>query len=172
MNQSRKSRPTIMWARTVPAVPGAITLYLQRPSQFWWAGMGKMAGGAVFNGLTDPGFLGSRLGSGNLGKSLRVAFVYMGKAIFDDLAWQHVAYRDGGLAEIHRIAQTDPMALDSGAVAAWEDIDSQVRCGYKLGIPLCCSESRTRYSSHTMMRCMAQLDTQSGHCSPKTRSLI
>jgi hypothetical protein len=55
--------------------------YQARPEQFMWAGLGRLAGGAVLGGLLtpalpDPSFLTDTL-------------VLIGKAIFLDLAWQH-----------------------------------------------------------------------------------
>ena len=49
-------------------------------------------------------------------------FLDMQKQIFDDMAWQHIAYSEGGIAEMRRLAasgQLPPELLD-----AWEDIAS------------------------------------------------
>jgi len=60
-------------------------LYNRKPAQYLWAGLGRMAGGAVVGGLdllvsiptsSDPSFVTSMM-------------VLIGKQIFLDLAWQH-----------------------------------------------------------------------------------
>jgi hypothetical protein len=60
--------------------------YIAAPDRFLWAGLGRMAGGAVLGGLDflvnsepDPDFL-------------TCAMVLIGKQIFLDLAWQHEAF--------------------------------------------------------------------------------
>lgn len=65
------------------------TLFNDRPERFLWAGLGRMAGGAVVGGLdfmtgfplSDP-------------TPISTTMVEVGKAIFDDLAWLHEAYMD------------------------------------------------------------------------------
>jgi hypothetical protein len=56
------------------------------PDKFLWAGLARMAGGAVLSGLlsrpgADPAFLTNMM-------------VLIGKQIFGDLAWQHEAFLD------------------------------------------------------------------------------
>lgn len=62
--------------------------YLARPGQFLWAGLGRLAGGAVVGGLdfairfqSDPSFLTTTM-------------VRIGKNIFLDLVWLHEAFLD------------------------------------------------------------------------------
>jgi hypothetical protein len=57
------------------------------------------------------------------------ALMRMGRDIFDDLAWQHEAYIQGGLVEIQRLAGAGEFAAHDGfsdataCVAAWTMID-------------------------------------------------
>src|SRR4051794_15416684 len=56
-------------------------LYLDQPDLFLWAGLGRMAGGAVVGGIdADPGF------------SEQSILVRIGRDIFFDLAWMHEAF--------------------------------------------------------------------------------
>lgn len=63
--------------------------YNRAPKVLLWAGLGRMAGGAVVSGLDIlsivPGFQDGEIG---------VAMVEVGRAIFDDLAWLHEAILD------------------------------------------------------------------------------
>lgn len=70
-------------------------LFNARPDQFLWAGLGRMAGGAVIGGLdfmtslpfSDP-------------TPITQTMVEVGKAIFEDLAWLHEAFLDDPIAAI------------------------------------------------------------------------
>jgi hypothetical protein len=73
-------------------------LHLQRPDRFLWAGLGRMAGGAVLGGLQTPGLP-------DQSTTTRV-MLRIGKEIFLDLAWLHEAFLDNPaqavrLAELH-----------------------------------------------------------------------
>ncbi len=68
-------------------------LYLERPAEFLWAGLGRMAGGVVVGGLDNERDLSD--------PALQVIMVRIGKDIFHDLAWQHEAY----LAEGEKILE-------------------------------------------------------------------
>jgi hypothetical protein len=58
-------------------------LHLAAPAEFLWAGLGRMAGGAVVGGLDhDPGLIEQSI------------MVRIGRDIFYDLAWLHEAYLD------------------------------------------------------------------------------
>lgn len=48
-------------------------------------------------------------------------FLQMQKDIFDDLAWQHVAYAEGGLTALKNVPSTE---MPARVLAAWTDIDS------------------------------------------------
>jgi hypothetical protein len=62
------------------------TLYLRQPGQFLWAGLGRMAGGAVVGGLDLVVKLGETF--------LTQTMVQIGKSIFHDLARLHEAFSD------------------------------------------------------------------------------
>ncbi len=98
-------------ARIVQVYDYYRTLYLKAPDLFLWAGLGRMAGGAVVGGMD---FL---LGMPAMGESvLTQTMVEIGKAIFDDLTWFHEAYLD------------DPSLLP--ALAATYDSESPAACSY------------------------------------------
>lgn len=100
------------------------------PELFLWAGLGRMAGGAVVGGLdADPGLID------------QVVMVRIGRDIFHDLAWQHEAFQDAPgtiveLAELHDRFNVYPKynslgvpTYERGAPtrsyrAAWEKITS------------------------------------------------
>jgi hypothetical protein len=74
--------------------------YLKQPTVFLWAGLGRMAGGAVVGGLD---FLISTSSEGFLTKTM----VKIGKLIFQDLAWLHEAFIDDPNTAITLAAQRD-----------------------------------------------------------------
>ena len=85
--------------------------YNQLPGQFLWAGLGRMAGGAVVGGLD---FLSGTPGGDPT--PITTAMVQIGKAIFEDLAWLHEAFLDDANGAI--------------ALAAEHDADQPARRGY------------------------------------------
>lgn len=91
--------------------------YLKQPDMFLWAGLGRMAGGAVVSGLDSVASLGE--------SDLTRTMVAIGKAIFNDLAWQHEAFLDDPQAAIALARQQDadsPARRSYGD--AWTDIAS------------------------------------------------
>lgn len=73
------------------------TLFNDLPDRFFWAGLGRMAGGAVVGGLdylTGFPLYGD-------GRPIPISMVEVGKAIFDDLAWLHEAYVDNTVNAIY-----------------------------------------------------------------------
>jgi hypothetical protein len=60
--------------------------YMAKSDKFLWAGLGRMAGGAVLSGLRTPGLPDPSF--------LSNMMVLIGKAIFLDLAWQHELFLD------------------------------------------------------------------------------
>jgi hypothetical protein len=60
--------------------------YLKKPDRFFWAGLGRMAGGAVVGGLRTFIAGGETVFSQTM--------VLVGRQIFEDLAWQHEAVLD------------------------------------------------------------------------------
>ncbi len=83
--------------------------YLQQPDMFLWAGLGRMAGGAVVGGLDT-------IVSTSSESFLTQTLVRVGKIIFEDLAWQHEAFLD------------DPQIAI--ALASQHDIDDPARRSY------------------------------------------
>ena len=90
---------------------------LKRPDQFLWAGLGRMAGGAVIGGL-DLAVNGGET-------FLTKAMMRIGKAVFHDIGWQHEAFLDD-----HQVAIDNAAAQDASSPArrsyadAWRDIAS------------------------------------------------
>jgi putative peptidoglycan binding protein len=79
--------PALGWTHNRPRVRDLYgyyrDLFLIAPNEFLWAGLGRMAGGAVVGGLD--------LGAGSVEQTI---FVRIGRDIFFDLAWLHEAYLD------------------------------------------------------------------------------
>lgn len=104
-------------------------VYQLRPSIFLWAGLGRMAGGAVFGGLDL--FHSMNGGSEDVIRTMRI-MVAIGKAIFLDLAWQHEAYVDDPQRAIDLAAAYD---LDQRSdprysyAAAWTAIRASENAG-------------------------------------------
>jgi hypothetical protein len=94
------------------------------PARFKWAGMAKLAGGSVWGALKDtvkgriivPG-----VGADRTSKLLEGYLLAINKDIFLDLAWQHEAYIQKGIAEMRCLAKTG--GLDPTGLQAWEKID-------------------------------------------------
>ncbi len=110
-------------------------MYHDHPQEMQWAGMAKLAGARVFQGLaeveamkeaTKPSFWREPeiatsvmyLQSMHLEKS----FLTMQKDVFQDLAWQHRAFADKGLPEMERLAKagdlTNPEQLEGWRLIA------------------------------------------------------
>ena len=96
--------------------------FKMRPEQFLWAGLGRMAGGAVVGGLDlfatfptlDPGFLTTTM-------------VQIGKEIFLDLAWQHEAFLADPANAMQLVREHDIRhAAKVSYAAAWEKIVSGI----------------------------------------------
>ena len=91
--------------------------YLKRPDQFLWAGLGRMAGGAVVGGLDLVVHGGETF--------LTKTMVQIGKAIFHDLAWQHEAFLDDPQLAINNAAAQGATSPARRSYAdAWRDIAS------------------------------------------------
>jgi hypothetical protein len=110
-----------------------------------WAAMAKLAGGEVYRGFRDQvvpalefGEALARAGKRSDGAisvgdllsgayqiyagSIDIVLMQMQQAIFMDLAWQHQAYREGGIEAL--AAASARGELDKVLYAAWQDIDS------------------------------------------------
>ncbi len=91
--------------------------YLKQPDVFLWAGLGRMAGGAVVGGLD----LLVKTGESFLTKTM----VQIGKAIFHDLAWLHEAYLDDSQVAIDMATAQDTSSPARRSYGdAWTDIAS------------------------------------------------
>ncbi|MFJ9782905.1 hypothetical protein ACIRSS_25215 [Amycolatopsis sp. NPDC101161] len=98
-----------------------------RNENLLWAGMAKLAGGAVYHGLleTQQQFDAAKWGIGqdpsaglivNYAHGLQVVLLRTQQAIFEDLAWQHQAFVQAGLPEL--------VATAGAQADAWRDIAS------------------------------------------------
>ncbi|MFJ7213006.1 hypothetical protein [Amycolatopsis sp. NPDC098790] len=98
-----------------------------RNENLLWAGMAKLAGGAVYHGLivAQQQFDTAKWGIGvnpsagvivNYAHGLQVVLLATQRAIFEDLAWQHQAFAEAGLPEL--------VAIGGVPVDAWRDIAS------------------------------------------------
>lgn len=124
-------------------------LYRADPDRFLWAGMAKAASASIYAGLQDvhvvrlaldrgedltekldsavPGLVGEMLNT--LGESTEAGaavlaaaettLLSMQRQIFDDLAWQHLAFEAGGTAALEATA-----VVPDHMLAAWRDIES------------------------------------------------
>ncbi len=77
-------------------------VYNARSDQLLWAGLGRMAGGAVVGGLDF--FTGTPFSDPS---PITTTMVEVGKAIFDDLAWLHEAFLDDPVGAIGLAAARD-----------------------------------------------------------------
>jgi hypothetical protein len=93
--------------------------YLKQPTLFLWAGLGRMAGGAVVGGLD---FLISTSSETVLTQTM----VKIGKLIFHDLAWLHEAFLDDPNTAIGLAAQRDS---DSPARRSYADAFRDIASG-------------------------------------------
>lgn len=117
-------------------------LYNQKPTQFLWAGLAKIAGGAVWNGLNlaqsqfvapvltaearlFPPATEGQVDAYLIANTEIPVFLQMQQDIFNDLAWQFEAYRYVGLFAIKLLPLVDQnTGLDQNTQSAWVNIDS------------------------------------------------
>lgn len=88
--------------------------YLARPDLFLWAGLGRMAGGAVVGGLRLFVAVGGET-------FFSQTMVQVGKDIFHDLAWQHEAILDD---------ETNALKLADEHDRTWPATKRAPRCSY------------------------------------------
>jgi hypothetical protein len=122
-------------------------LYLSNPSIFKWAGMAAFASKEVGKGMaqawelgfgagTDPftaaavwvgGLVTGRGGDvgPTMGKLLFWALSGGNRLLWDDIVWQHVAYRDAGFKALQEAREAGEVPESS--FAGWSIIDSAVR---------------------------------------------
>ena len=107
----------------------SITTFLAN-SNLKWAGMAKMAGNAVWNGLKMnvkerqfwPG-----IGVETTAAQTERALVKMNLEIFQDLGWVHEAYTTGGIEEIRALAAAGE--IEPKVAQAFEDIHKGALAG-------------------------------------------
>jgi hypothetical protein len=120
-------------------------LYNQRP-ELKWAGMAKLAGGTVYGGLeqSELGKTAAKTaataatltpapGAGAAAEAAKTAYgeahflqtqlLTMQKDIFEDLAWQHQAYVEGGLPALEAAYRRGDIKEEK-IIQAWRDIAS------------------------------------------------
>lgn len=119
-------------------------MYLTNPSIFKWAGMAAFASKEVGNGMAQAWELGFGAGTqtftpaavwiggivagrgGNvgprMGKLLFWALTGGNRLVWHDICWQHLAYRDSGIATLEAAHQAGELPGDS--FTAWSMIDS------------------------------------------------
>jgi hypothetical protein len=92
--------------------------YLKQQDLLLWAGLGRMAGGAVVAGLDTVLALSSE-------SFLTKTLVRIAKTIFEDIAWQHEAFLDDPQSAITLAGEHDTEAPSRRSYAtAWTDIVS------------------------------------------------
>jgi hypothetical protein len=89
--------------------------YLARPDQFLWAGLGRMAGGAVVGGLRLAVSMGPE-------GFFTQTMVRIGKEIFHDMAWQHEAVLDDEANALSLAAARDAAPARRSYREAWTHI--------------------------------------------------
>jgi hypothetical protein len=119
------------------------SLYLA-DNRLKWAAMAKLAGGEVYRGFRDQIVPNEKFGEFLSGLndqkdtisvtdvlgtgyelyagSIDIILLQMQQAIFMDLAWQHEAYREGGIKALAAARKRGELTED--LFAAWQDIDS------------------------------------------------
>jgi hypothetical protein len=120
-------------------------LYNQRP-ELKWAGMAKLAGGTVYGGLeqSELGKMAAKTaataatltpapGAPTAAEAAKMAYgeahflqtqlLDMQKKIFEDLAWQHQAYVEGGLPALEAAFKRGEIKEEK-IIQAWRDIAS------------------------------------------------
>jgi hypothetical protein len=123
-------KPDDGFERQRPIVERVYAYYtglFNRNENLLWAGMAKLAGGAVYHGMTvaQQQFDTAKWGIGqdpsaglvvNYAHGLQVVLLRTQRAIFEDLAWQHEAFVQAGLSEL--------VATAGAPADAWRDIAS------------------------------------------------
>jgi hypothetical protein len=96
-------------------------LYLEQPTEYYWAGLAKLAGAPVYGGLNDAQYAGLT--------TFQQTLMQMNIDILNDLAWQFEAYRKGGIDALEEIYAVDILHtnLDLNAITAWQNIDEGIQ---------------------------------------------
>jgi len=104
-------------------------LHRDEPGKFLWAGLAKQAGAPVYAGLSDAQNGRTGIAIATFGiidnqtlKTIQDILIQANIDIYNDLSYQFVAYRTGGIDSIEYLAQTQGIEVDS--LAAWQKIDN------------------------------------------------
>jgi len=100
-------------------------LFEEEPTEFYWAGLAKLAGAEVYAGLSDAENSRGIFGSANVDQFQQI-LINMNIAVMNDLAWQFEAYKKGGLDALQEIDAVDAthsiVDIDS-----WQEIDQGIQ---------------------------------------------
>lgn len=117
-------------------------MYLSDPVAFKWAGIAALASQSIGDKLSllrDGSFLhtptdglSAAISFGLWFAAASCDYIYLqagegNKAIYEDIYWQHLAYREGGIAELERICEQGD--LPQNILEAWQMIDRGKRSG-------------------------------------------
>jgi hypothetical protein len=103
-------------------------MYLRNPRLYKWAGMAALTSATVGRGMYIMHSLGQTFMGGMVGlfrREVAETFRNLGvgnRAVFKDIYWQHMAYEQGGLAELERVFRAGQ--LDRRALRGWRQIDA------------------------------------------------
>jgi hypothetical protein len=123
----------IVFKRNQAITAAYAEMYLRNPQIYKWAGMAALTSATVGRGMyVMYGLRQAHLGSvvGLFGREVAETFRQLGagnRAVFTDIYWQHMAYDQGGLAELEQIARAGE--LDQRALHGWRLIDAGRRLG-------------------------------------------
>lgn len=89
-------------------------------ASYKWSGLAAFASNLVGAGISLP-----RLGNSPLSpdeyKTLQTLLIKGNNAVYDDLYWQHLAYKEAGLAELERIQSSG--SLPAELLEGWRKLD-------------------------------------------------
>src|SRR5262245_50210971 len=109
LDASNLDERAIVFKRNEAITAAYAEMYLRNPQIYKWAGMAALTSATVGRGMyIMRGLRQAHLGSvvGLFGGEVAETFRNLGvgnRAVFADIYWQHMAYEEGGLAEIERI---------------------------------------------------------------------
>ncbi len=103
-------------------------LHRDEPGKFLWAGLAKQAGAPVYAGLSDAQNGRTGIAIATFGiidnqtlRTIQDILIDANINIYNDLAYQFVAYRTGGIDSIEYLAQIQNLSPE--ALIAWQKID-------------------------------------------------
>jgi len=133
LDDGNLSEHLIVFKRNQAITAAYAEMYLRNPQVYKWAGMAALTSATVGRGMyLMYGLRQARLGSvvGLFGREVAETFRQLGvgnRAVFTDIYWQHIAYEQGGLAELEAIGQAGD--LNQRALQGWRTIDAGRRVG-------------------------------------------